>query len=526
MMPNWKSSLRIRMMFSFTGVSVAAMLLLETLCVSIVLFVVVFSPRFDSTELGNAERIAHAYARLAGTQVGQGGSLKPALTFVPNVPATLTPTAEGDTTNPDATNSVPYIAFPYQGSQLVAFALLIAPDGAVLASSNPHEYPVHLPAVTLLASGKTLVVRALQGEEAQQIVGTATGRIGQASVPVLNQRRQISGAIYIQLPPEVSTSSFFTNFAGGFLLIALSILLMTIPLGATLSLIVTRGLLDRMQYLVEATTQFAAGEYTQRVQIRKKDEIAMLEQQFNLMGERLLESIEQQKMLTEQNTRLAERTRILRDLHDGVKQHAFALTMQISTARTLLDTQPEAARTHLQNSEALAYQVQQELTALIQSSRPSVLDEKGLATALQEYAATWSRQQQIPVQQHIDACILPPLMEEALLRIIQEALANIARHSRASAVNLDVSCKQDQVTLVLEDNGCGFEPDDPALALKNGVGLQSMRERTAAFHGTLRIASRPGEGTRIVAQCPYPHAKAKKTSGSTTGALASDREVI
>lgn len=190
-----------------------------------------------------------------------------------------------------------------------------------------------------------------------------------------------------------------------------------------------------------------------------------------------------------------------------------------------MDTQPEAARIHLQNSEALAYQVQHELTALIHSSRPSVLSEKGLATALQEYVTTWSRQQQIPVHQHVDACTFPPLMEEALLRITQEVLSNSARHSHASDVTLDLSCKQDPVTLTLEGNGCGFDPDDPAPAMKNGVGLQSMRERIEAFGGTLRIESRSGEGTRIVAYCPYPNWKESHGEAQFIVPLLPDKKV-
>ena len=523
-MTRWKSTLRIRMMLAHTFVSVTVVLLVEILCASIVFFVVVFSPRFDATELGNAERIAHSYAQLASNRVGTGSSLDPEITFAPNTPATLTPT-EGDMNNPDVTNSVPYIASPYPGSQLVAFALLIAPDGSVLASSDPREYPIHVPAVTLLSSRYSLVANALKGEGEKLIVGTATGRIGQASVPVFNQRRQVIGAVYVQLPPEVSTSSFFTNFTGGFLLAALIILFITIPVGAVFSLISTRGRLSRMQRLVDATMQLASGHYTQRVQVTNEDEFGLLERQFNLLAEQLVESLEQRQVLTEQNTRLAERARIFRDLHDGVKQQAFALTMQVSTALTLMDTQPEAARIHLQNSEALAYQVQQELTALIQSSRPSVLSEKGFATALQEYVTTWSRQQQIPVQQHVDACSFPPFMEEALLRITQEALSNSARHSHASAVTLDLSCKQDPVTLTLEDNGCGFDPDDPALALKNGAGLQSMRERIEAFGGTLRIESRDGEGTRIVASCPYPNGKESRGEAQFMVPLLPDKEV-
>lgn len=315
------------------------------------------------------------------------------------------------------------------------------------------------------------------------------------------------GEVYVRRLSEAFTSSLFPNFVGDFLPVAIIIPLITIPIGAGFSLITTHGIISRMQRLVDATTQLASGHYEQRVQITREDEMGLLERQFNLLAEQLVESLEQQSVLTEQNTRLAERARILRDLHDGVKQQAFALTMQVSTARTLMDTQPEAARIHLQNSEALAYQVQQELAALISSSHPSVLGEKGLATALQEYVTTWSRQQQISVHQHVDTCTLPPLMEEALLRITQEALSNIARHSRASTVTLDLSCKQDSITLALEDNGCGFDPHDLTLATKHGVGLQSMRERIETFHGTLLIESKHGEGTRIVASCPYPSDK-------------------
>ncbi len=334
------------------------------------------------------------------------------------------------------------------------------------------------------------------------------------------------GEVYVRHLSEISISAFFPNFVGGFLPVAIIILLLTIPIGAVFSLITTHGIIGRMQRLVDATTHLASGHYEQRVQVTSEDEMGLLEQQFNLLAEQLVESLEQRQVLTEQNTRLAERTRLLRDLHDGVKQQAFALTMQISTTRTLIDTQPEAARTHLQNSEALAYQVQQELATLISSSRPSVLHEKGLAPALQEYVMTWSRQQQIPVRQRVDACALPYLMEEALLRITQEALSNIARHSHASAVTLDLSCTQDSVTLVLEDNGCGFDPNDSTLALKNGIGLQSMHERIEAFGGTLCIESKDGEGTRIVASCPSPNGKESHRDAQVAVPLLPGKEGI
>ena len=105
--------------------------------------------------------------------------------------------------------------------------------------------------------------------------------------------------------PEVSTRAFFTNFAAGFLPPALGILLITIPVSAAFSLMTMRRQLGRMQRLIDATAQFVAGDYKQRVQVMSKDEFGLLEQQFNLMGEQLVESIQQGHMLTEHNARLA-----------------------------------------------------------------------------------------------------------------------------------------------------------------------------------------------------------------------------
>jgi NarL family two-component system sensor histidine kinase LiaS len=304
---------------------------------------------------------------------------------------------------------------------------------------------------------------------------------------------------------QAATNTFLTHFLPA----AVLILLIAVPLSILLSLLTTRALIARMQRLVDATAQIAAGHYEQRIVVSNQRNIGMLElleQQFNSIAEQLMQSVEQQRVLSEQNARLAERAHIFRDLHDGVKQQAFALTMQISAARALLDTQPEMARTHLENSEVLAHEMQQELTSLIHSSRPSTLSEKGFATALRDYIAAWSWQQHTPVQQHIEAFSTTPLLEETLLRITQEGLSNIARHSHATSVCYTLSYSQEDhtVKLVLQDNGCGFDENKLMLEPTAGIGLQSMRERIETLHGTLQIETGHDLGTRIVASCPHP----------------------
>ena len=493
------SKLRTRMTLSYMVVSVMGVLSLETLLAIIAFIVLVFSPALDTIELTNADRIAHAYAQMASVQAGMRTSLDSHATFVPDQPSTLTLPGI-DSSNTDISNSVPYIASPSPDSHPFAsdaFALLISPDSSVLASSYPSQYPAHIQAARVLPAQYPIIASALKGKEGKMMKSTTAGRIGSVAVPVFNQNRQIIGAVYVQLPAEISSIDFFLNFLKGFLITGFVTLLITAPTGALFGLISTRGLVRRVQRLVDATTQFANGHYEQRVQVMSEDEAGQLERQFNQMAEQLVESIEQQQTLTEQNTRFAERARISRDLHDSVKQQMFALTMQVSTALTLLDTQPEVVRSHLTEAETLAHQVQQELTTLIQSLRPSALIEKGLAIVLRDYVTTWSRQQQISVQQHIDVCTLPPLLEEALLRIAQEALSNIARHSHASSVILHLSYEQEQVELSIEDNGCGFDVASNKQLTGNGIGLQSMNERVEALQGAFCIESQPGQGTKI-----------------------------
>jgi signal transduction histidine kinase len=193
-----------------------------------------------------------------------------------------------------------------------------------------------------------------------------------------------------------------------------------------------------------------------------------------------------------------ERNRLARELHDSVKQQVFATIMQLGAARVLLDRDPDAARTHLLEAEQLARQSGSELSLLIHELRPMALGDKGLVVAIQAYAADWSRQSNIEAAVRArGACVLAPDIEHALLRVTQEALANVARHSQASAVTVELDLAPNAVTLTIGDNGRGFDTS----TAPRGVGLESMRERLEALGGRLRVESNPGVGTTIAAHC-------------------------
>ena len=134
-----------------------------------------------------------------------------------------------------------------------------------------------------------------------------------------------------------------------------------------------------------------------------------------------------------------ERNRLARELHDSVKQQVFATIMQLGAARVLLERDPNAARVHLIEAEQLAQQSGAELSLLIHELRPVALGDKGLVAAIQAYAADWSRQSKISADVRArGAGALAPAAEHALVRVTQEALANVARHSHATAVTLDL----------------------------------------------------------------------------------------
>jgi NarL family two-component system sensor histidine kinase LiaS len=152
-------------------------------------------------------------------------------------------------------------------------------------------------------------------------------------------------------------------------------------------------------------------------------------------------------------------------------------------------------------AEGLADQIRRELSGLIQELRPLDLQRRGLVAALREYVEDWARQYRIRARVVAPTEVsLPDPIEEALYRVVQEALSNAARHSKASEVEVHLEIRDAVVTLVMTDDGHGF---DVAGAHGSGLGLRSMAERVAPF-GKLSVRSSPGRGTTIRARFDIP----------------------
>jgi signal transduction histidine kinase len=211
-------------------------------------------------------------------------------------------------------------------------------------------------------------------------------------------------------------------------------------------------------------------------------------------NQQLIEELKSTQEKLQELAVLEERNRLARDLHDSVKQQVFAISMQLSAVRTAL-SETDKSYSSIVEAERLAQQAGAELTTLIGALRPPVLESKSLPEAIKEYVHEWTRQNKIATEINVGELSVNSNIEQVLFRVLQEALSNVARHSKAGRVVVVLKSENGNVTLAVEDDGIGFDSKQ----ITKGIGLDSMRERLAAVNGELAITSLQSQGTRIAA---------------------------
>jgi len=268
-------------------------------------------------------------------------------------------------------------------------------------------------------------------------------------------------------------------------------------LGSVFGMLTAGGLTKRLTKVSDAAHDWSRGDFSVIILDKNDDELGKLTQDLNSMAEQLENLLDRRQELSV----LEERNRLARDLHDSVKQQAFAASAQLGAAKAHFRHNPEAAYDHLKEGEILIAKVRQELTDLIQELRPVEMKGKGLMPAVEEYTDDWSRRNAIDISIHVRGERKLPLnVEKSLFRVIQEALANVLWHSKAENVDIVFNYRADFLLLTIRDDGQGFNPGETR---GNGVGLKSMQERAGLIGGELRIESKPNKGTRISIKYPY-----------------------
>ncbi|MER6999349.1 sensor histidine kinase [Streptomyces sp. NPDC000410] len=198
-----------------------------------------------------------------------------------------------------------------------------------------------------------------------------------------------------------------------------------------------------------------------------------------------------------------ERRRLAAEIHDTIAQGLTGIITQLQVVTAAED--PAVARAHLERAQALARQSLGEARRSVHDLGPGALEHDALQEALEKTVAEWSLRTGVRAEFTATGTVEPlhDEIEATLLRIAQEALANAARHARATRVGVTLSYMDDEVTLDVRDDGHGFDPLTlPPRGESGGFGLGGMRARAERLAGNVDIESEPGNGTAISARVP------------------------
>jgi signal transduction histidine kinase len=206
---------------------------------------------------------------------------------------------------------------------------------------------------------------------------------------------------------------------------------------------------------------------------------------------------------------LAERQRLAREIHDTLAQGFASIVTLYEAARAEVGSRPEVALRRLEEVGRTARASLAEARRVVSALRPEALEDATLASALDSLVRDFGAETGIAAGSTVNGepRELEPAAEATLLRVAQEALANVRKHAGASKVALTLSYLDDSIRLDVRDDGLGFEPESAGRARDGrhagGFGLTSMRDRLESHGGMLTIESAAGEGTTIVAALPY-----------------------
>jgi PAS domain S-box-containing protein len=231
-----------------------------------------------------------------------------------------------------------------------------------------------------------------------------------------------------------------------------------------------------------------------------------------IQNARMFEAIRQQReMLAALNTRLeeaetVERRRLSRELHDLVGQSLTALGINFNIIRSQIsEEKAQELETYLDDSAQLIKEITRCVREVMDELRSSVLDDYGLVAALHWHGTQFANRTgiDVSVQGEDPEPELPLQTSNALFRIAQEALNNVAKHAQAESVAVTFEQINGIVKLTVEDDGLGFDPVQTArVGDHHGWGLITMTERADALRGQCRIESERGKGTRITVEVP------------------------
>ncbi len=381
--------------------------------------------------------------------------------------------------------------------------ILVDPNGILLGSSNwqlVSENSVGQPIDTEILPGLAEPLQAaLDGvsDPERLYVDIEPKERFYFAIPILDEiDERVLGAVIIYIS-RLPTSSNIPENIWSLLGKSVFILLLAAGIvGTIFGAMTASGMVSRLERVSKVTDAWSQGDFSEFIEDAEGDEISQLAVRLNHMAEQLQQFIKRSQEIAISE----ERNRLARDLHDSAKQEALAASFHLGTAMTLFERDAKSAKSHLAEADNLVNSVREELTDLIHELRPPSINGTRFDETINEYIIDWAHQTGIEATLRVEGSIdLPLEIKQAIYRIMQEALANVSRHSAADKVEVTMRFGENMVEFCLSDDGIGFN----MLQQSDGIGLDSMRERVESLNGELSIESETGRGTVICVAIPF-----------------------
>lgn len=201
-----------------------------------------------------------------------------------------------------------------------------------------------------------------------------------------------------------------------------------------------------------------------------------------------------------------ERLRIARELHDSVQQDLLGISMQLKATERLLESAPDKARHALSLASAMARHSQAETHRAVWDLREAANEHSDLVLSLDEMVAGMNTEEgaRVDFSYTGERCALAQTVESQVLRVAQEAVTNAVKHGEASRIDLALNFGPDELTLMIRDDGKGFDAEHPPSANSGHFGLFGMKERAIKLNARLTLESKPGGGTTVRLEVPLP----------------------
>ncbi len=356
---------------------------------------------------------------------------------------------------------------------------------------------------TAKALNKTVIYSSPQGEKIFRNVNPIYNR--KECFSCHKPEEKITGVLVTDFTLSHIEQQLRAEFKENILLLFFAIGISTLVIGITLNQLVIK----KLQHFVEAASRFGRGEFKKTITFKSDDEIKKLADSFNGMAKTLMEKTRLERKYLSQiiEAQENERRRISRELHDEIGQALYAIQFNLEMIDKDLPQTSSGARGRLGEAKMLSSQTLTAMRQLSSDLRPTMLDDLGLIPTLRWYIQNFSNR--LNIYSNFEAMgleeKLPPQIETALYRIVQEALNNIAKHAQADRVEISLVKRDSRIVASIQDNGKGFDldkvshPESP----ERGFGIIGIQERVSLLGGEMDIQSRTGFGTLIHIEIPY-----------------------